>query len=495
MEKWGPNQNGDAFPLKELQSSYQTFKGKGNFIDHKSDDITKIRGLVVDAYMNNEDQCVECLIAVDKKSHPQLCRDIDTGTVNSVSMGTRVGWSECSVCGNIARTEDDYCQHIRNHKGQKFGSYVNNAAHRFGEWPVHEVNHQLEFIELSWVSVPAFKEANILERLASLNIKEEDKDILDINKNAYVDLKNVLSVKSELETIVDSARCQNETECKYDPRKIAQVETKTIPVRNKNYIDMALEAIDRGDEVCYDIASEYGQNFDNVKHMRWFIKAVAEQLEDDSVVIAKTNEVNMKKEAAGMMRIKITVDELTFRKNWKDYKATGKVSINEKDYSWWAFSKDKRQWVSNVDLDGAEQISAQGNEQIRNAISQLLNENKDNSDLIVAAINSNIKTSYLHNQHEDQQMNATLEERMVDEKLRKKPVYKEDALEIQGTDGKSSREIEQEKFEETAKEGPSGALGKPLKKSDEVLKKEELDKKIELRRAFLQYRANNKSAK
>ena len=72
LEKWGPNMNGDAFPMQELASSYQTFIGKGNFIDHKSDDITKIRGLVIDAHLNTDDHCVECLIAVDRKSHPQL---------------------------------------------------------------------------------------------------------------------------------------------------------------------------------------------------------------------------------------------------------------------------------------------------------------------------------------------------------------------------------------------------------------------------------------
>ena len=37
MEKWGPNGNGDGFPLAELQASYKTFIGKGNFIDHHSD--------------------------------------------------------------------------------------------------------------------------------------------------------------------------------------------------------------------------------------------------------------------------------------------------------------------------------------------------------------------------------------------------------------------------------------------------------------------------
>ena len=185
LEKWGPNLNGDGFPMKELEASYETFRGKGNFLDHKSDDIRMIRGLVIDAFLNSEDQCVECLIAVDRVSHPQLARHIETGVVNSVSMGTRVGFSNCSYCNNEASTEDDYCAHIKNYKGMKFGALVNNAAHKFGGWPVHEVNHQLEFIELSWVSVPAFKEANVLEKIASL-------------KEAVVDSTHVSEAEKEM---------------------------------------------------------------------------------------------------------------------------------------------------------------------------------------------------------------------------------------------------------------------------------------------------------
>lgn len=46
----------------------------------------------------------------------------------------------------------------------------------------------------------------------------------------------------------------------------------------RDKIQQAREAIERGDEICYDVAAEHGQIFDNVKHMRWFIEAVSEQL-------------------------------------------------------------------------------------------------------------------------------------------------------------------------------------------------------------------------
>lgn len=38
--------------------------------------------------------------------------------------------------------------------------------------------------------------------------------------------------------------------------------------------DAARRAIDRGDDLVYDVASESSQIFGNVKHMRWFRLAV-----------------------------------------------------------------------------------------------------------------------------------------------------------------------------------------------------------------------------
>lgn len=49
----------------------------------------------------------------------------------------------------------------------------------------------------------------------------------------------------------------------------------------KSLMQRAEEAIENKDDIAYDIALENGQMFDNVKHMKWFKKAVAEALNDD----------------------------------------------------------------------------------------------------------------------------------------------------------------------------------------------------------------------
>lgn len=40
----------------------------------------------------------------------------------------------------------------------------------------------------------------------------------------------------------------------------------------------AKAAIERGDGIAHDVAAEHGQMFDNVKHMKWFVEAVAEEM-------------------------------------------------------------------------------------------------------------------------------------------------------------------------------------------------------------------------
>lgn len=54
---------------------------------------------------------------------------------------------------------------------------------------------------------------------------------------------------------------------------IAQME-----VQYKDPLEKARRAIMREDPICFDVAAEHGQMFGNVKHMKWFVEAVAEEM-------------------------------------------------------------------------------------------------------------------------------------------------------------------------------------------------------------------------
>ena len=47
------------------------------------------------------------------------------------------------------------------------------------------------------------------------------------------------------------------------------------------FLSRASEAIEDADMVCFDVAAEHGQMFGNVKHMTWFVEAVADELEGE----------------------------------------------------------------------------------------------------------------------------------------------------------------------------------------------------------------------
>ena len=80
-----------------------------------------------------------------------MARAIELGYANSTSMGCRCGSSICSICGNKAITEDDFCEHVKNYKGSTFNGL-----------PVFEDNRDIEFFENSIVCEPADPEAKIL---------------------------------------------------------------------------------------------------------------------------------------------------------------------------------------------------------------------------------------------------------------------------------------------------------------------------------------------
>lgn len=49
----------------------------------------------------------------------------------------------------------------------------------------------------------------------------------------------------------------------------------------KDLLSRAEDAIENDEHFIYDVAADVGQQVDNVRHMRWFLKAVANWLIED----------------------------------------------------------------------------------------------------------------------------------------------------------------------------------------------------------------------
>lgn len=166
----GFNDNGDYFSVEELLKprlfstrdgeeknvhAFETFVGKLFFTNHKNDDVSEGKGMIINSYYDLEDHCVYCDIMVDAIANPELARAIKQGYLKDVSMGCAVEWSECSICGNKASNVNEYCEHIKASKGRKLS-----------QKDVYEINHDLKFIEISAVTEGAFKNCTIDEILS-----------------------------------------------------------------------------------------------------------------------------------------------------------------------------------------------------------------------------------------------------------------------------------------------------------------------------------------
>lgn len=145
------NSNGDIFPEEELTKAYKKWKHKPLCVDHKSSSVDHVRGFIVDTHYDPNLKRVIALCALDKAGFPQLARHISTGVSNCVSMGTAVGRAICYDCGRVARTESDFCNHMKNKSC-------------YGE-----INVDLNPIELSIVMNGADPRANIKHIIAAAN--------------------------------------------------------------------------------------------------------------------------------------------------------------------------------------------------------------------------------------------------------------------------------------------------------------------------------------
>jgi len=153
------NANYDGWPVHELKKAYKTFVGRPVFVEHNNEDPKRARGVVLDSIYRetklasgHTDASVYCLMEIDAHTFPKLGSAIMTGVIPGVSMGADVGFTVCSACGNKAKTERDYCDHLPNMKGIRLDIYKNGTRKEALVW---ENCHKPNFFELSCVFDPA----------------------------------------------------------------------------------------------------------------------------------------------------------------------------------------------------------------------------------------------------------------------------------------------------------------------------------------------------
>ena len=128
-EYYGCNQNGDYFeeseldpaqwrdlPVTSMMTGYRSYYEANWFRNHKNQDPTQGWGKVVCAVYNRDMHRVELIVRIDKAlaekfGHSDVYAKLQAGERVATSMGTRVPYDVCSICGNKSKTKKDYCVH------------------------------------------------------------------------------------------------------------------------------------------------------------------------------------------------------------------------------------------------------------------------------------------------------------------------------------------------------------------------------------------------
>jgi len=178
-EYYGSNSNGDYFPETELIGACKIFAGRERCYGfktfetvgkvyrlHQNKDSEKSIGDVVKAIYNQKMHRVELIIAVEKEKAPDIVERIDNGEKLPVSMGCKVKYDECSICGNRAyKSRLEYCIH---------GKMMLNQVLPDGR-KVFRINIAPIFHDISFVRVPADKTAYVLAKVAEEKSAEVEK--------------------------------------------------------------------------------------------------------------------------------------------------------------------------------------------------------------------------------------------------------------------------------------------------------------------------------
>lgn len=184
------NANADIFPESELKKAYKKWVGKPLCLDHKSQSVDMVRGIIVDTVYDDKHKRIIALCALDKENHPDLARKVASGYAASVSMGTAVGKAICTEkgCHRIARVESDFCDHMRN------------------KTCYGEINVDLSPIELSIVVNGADPRAKIRRIISSANSVAQYVDKQKLAEAGITEddaLAQAYTIKDELEKLIE----------------------------------------------------------------------------------------------------------------------------------------------------------------------------------------------------------------------------------------------------------------------------------------------------
>lgn len=209
-EAFGSNKNGDLFwewslkgeppppdvlaflrkkslpvPPEYGISTFETYAYP--FVLHNNKDpIHSIGEKVVCAAYNERMRRGELIVFILKNKAPDLVDMIDRGEPIPFSMGCKVPWDLCTICKNVARNRDQYCEHLR---------MLLNVTLPDGRKVAAE-NWFPRFFDISRVFTPAFPSAYSLRKVAGVPLPVADPAVVQRQQEYSIHEVNFTKVAS-----------------------------------------------------------------------------------------------------------------------------------------------------------------------------------------------------------------------------------------------------------------------------------------------------------
>lgn len=212
-QAWSCNKNGDWFDEDKLLKHYKTFEtGPAHvFRHHQNKNPATSIGKVIFSIYNPRMRRVEIIAEIDKELGHDVERRIAAGDYPSTSMAAKVSHDRCSICNNIAKSRNDYCEHLVNNLGQMLPDGRKVMAMNDGD---------IKFFDISLVVRPADVTSSILQKVAFAEGAVSSAELAEIEKiseekeAAHRKLADILKeihgqvgeVSSSLETILSKTK-------------------------------------------------------------------------------------------------------------------------------------------------------------------------------------------------------------------------------------------------------------------------------------------------
>jgi hypothetical protein len=249
-EYWGSNLNGDFFPEQALITYHKTFMHAYPFVHHQNSspekDAIGTRCLFASYNARPHAHRVEVIVALDKqdpRAQEMALNKIEKGLMPSVSMGTRVPYDICNICGHRSFTRYDYCDHLKHH--------MNGIWE--GRTRVVAINDHPSFFDISFVDIPADPSSGTLAKLAHQGSVISSAELAEQEGLTYP-VKTAKKVEASIEKTGPEGKCS----VGLDPNQAELITEKLTNQPKLNDLGLAISEADEPlDEDLLDTLSRY----------------------------------------------------------------------------------------------------------------------------------------------------------------------------------------------------------------------------------------------